>query len=761
VENCSLSYRTLSACKKHFQRDHQEFLNHSNQDITLLESSLEQSIINSAEENPRDGASVDVPDLPLTSTELVQKLQSDITQDIISFHVSSKENFLLSHSSALASTRMCCEILKNFSCDLQDLMSIYVKETFSHVLDANTYLPELDFTSLIDQCFEKVSSKHCLTDILRTHFAFVSPVQQLSFSGTPFQYISVKENIQALFKNEMFAKSALSNNSPFFQSPYYNRYMSPLFEGEAVNPIYLSLYSDEIELCNPIGVFRRKHKVSMFYYQILNIDYASSSQLNAFHLLCIAKYSTVQTDGYDCILRPFVEEMLSLFYDGISLSHNTCVPVVLAYVCGDNKTLHHLLGLSQCFSYGYICRQCVINRVECDTKCDDFNMRTHEAYHSDCLQRINGCQNMCILMQLPYLRFPDAFPPDFMHDFLEGVSHLVVSCVFHHLLVNGYQTLETLNARLTAFEYVVKICEIKRDYIRNQHFPFSASQMLHVVQHLPLLFGDCISQDDSIWELLIIHNEIVYHLYAPSFHAELCDTLRTLILTQFRLINLHCPIKKYPCKRHYIMHYSHILEQIGPLRLFWTMRFESVHQYFKRMATIQRQFKNITYSLAHRFQSRLSVMLSQPNFFHSVHSSPSFETIVLAALPLDVSCVLPMAKVGDTCNSHKWLIMNAFKYKPSECIILGVEDGGELSLGIITHIIHAYSVFFLVCSKYKAHYIHHLRAYQLEMKTSPVINIPITPGSEVIHPPLQLHSLNDALYVVLQHVICQNGNFSL
>lgn len=38
------------------------------------------------------------------------------------------------------------------------------------------------------------------------------------------------------------------------------------------NPWYFLLYSDEVEVCNPIGVWRGKHKIVFFYWSLLNLS---------------------------------------------------------------------------------------------------------------------------------------------------------------------------------------------------------------------------------------------------------------------------------------------------------------------------------------------------------------------------------------------------------------------------------------------------------------------------------------------------------
>lgn len=51
----------------------------------------------------------------------------------------------------------------------------------------------------------------------------------------------------------------------------------------------------------------------------------------------------------------------------------------------------------------------------------------------------------------------------------------------------------------------------------------------------------------------------------------------------------------------------------GPLSNLWCMRFEAKHRYFKQVAKVIGNFKNIAKTLAYRHQRRMCYILSQPH----------------------------------------------------------------------------------------------------------------------------------------------------
>ena len=73
------------------------------------------------------------------------------------------------------------------------------------------------------------------------------------------------------------------------------------------------LYYDDVEITNEQT--RRKHKLSMFYFQLTNLYKGLRFKLKSIYLLAIAEHRYVKTHGIDAILAPFVEELKDLGRD--------------------------------------------------------------------------------------------------------------------------------------------------------------------------------------------------------------------------------------------------------------------------------------------------------------------------------------------------------------------------------------------------------------------------------------------------------------
>lgn len=71
-------------------------------------------------------------------------------------------------------------------------------------------------------------------------------------------------------------------------------------------------------------------------------------------------------------------------------------------------------------------------------------------------------------------------------------------------------------------------------------------------------------------------------------------------------------------KHHFFTHYPYLIKKFGPIRHFWTLRFESKHRYFKNILRHSPNFKNILISLSERHQFLQSLHATQKRLFADV-----------------------------------------------------------------------------------------------------------------------------------------------
>ena len=96
----------------------------------------------------------------------------------------------------------------------------------------------------------------------------------------------------------------------------------PIFIRENGAILCFQIYMDEVELANPLGSKKGKHKVSVFYWMLLNLPLQFRSSLRSIQLLGIVSCDLLKQRGVDVFLRPFIEDLIR-FENGVTLTVRT------------------------------------------------------------------------------------------------------------------------------------------------------------------------------------------------------------------------------------------------------------------------------------------------------------------------------------------------------------------------------------------------------------------------------------------------------
>jgi len=88
-------------------------------------------------------------------------------------------------------------------------------------------------------------------------------------------------------------------------------YCAEQFSKESVF-LRFSLYSDEMEVVNPIGTHRKVHIITVFYWTLLNIPVEFRHKMHVIQLLAVARSCFIKTYGFESLLRDFCEACITL-----------------------------------------------------------------------------------------------------------------------------------------------------------------------------------------------------------------------------------------------------------------------------------------------------------------------------------------------------------------------------------------------------------------------------------------------------------------
>jgi hypothetical protein len=230
--------------------------------------------------------------------------------------------------------------------------------------------------------------------------------------------------------------------------------------------IRIHLYSDELEICNPIASRKTVHKLSVFYFLVGNIETKHWSKLSNIHLALLCKFKNVKTIGYQKLLEPLLADMQILAKEGLvievdGVSRRLFGTIVT--VSGDNLISHAPGGFQSCFTSGRVCRYCMVTKLSLTETYAEAccTLRTCEGhmYH---LEAIKGDKNLSavygVVCASPFSGLSvfnpvEFFPPDVMHDVLEGLMVVNVGVVLNKQVHGKILNIKQFNERLSCFKF--------------------------------------------------------------------------------------------------------------------------------------------------------------------------------------------------------------------------------------------------------------------------------------------------------------------
>ena len=339
-----------------------------------------------------------------------------------------------------------------------------------------------------------LNTEYKLTKYIQEHFQYIAPVEIVLnkdevVRGKPkdvVHYVPICESFKALIQdkslNEVWRSHREKNNLQ------EDDVLTDLLDGTQFedntffknNPgAYAAhFYSDSIEVSNPLGAAKGKHKVNQVFYTLAQIPSDQRSRIDRMQLCLVFKDKLIKKYGYRVIFKKLIED-LKLLEDGIMIYSPVTREVkmgVLVY-SADSLEAHSLGGFSGSFSSKDICRFChathselqdhihdfdgeqpfsdwtqeeydhIVSQfdsedvdLEVDANIDEMNLFTEEEQadvmieddaaremecHEENVVTLNdgkfGLKHMCPLNELQSFHAVTGLPPDCMHDLMEGV----------------------------------------------------------------------------------------------------------------------------------------------------------------------------------------------------------------------------------------------------------------------------------------------------------------------------------------------------
>lgn len=303
-------------------------------------------------------------------------------------------------------------------------------------------------------------------------------------------------------------------------------------------------------------------------------------------------------------------------------------------------------------------------------------------------------------------------------------------------------------------------------HLNECRIPFSASQILYCLQFFCERFG-CFYEDEekeSVWKLVLTHCKIAGIILSPGICSDgTVQYLQDLIFEQNVLLSIIFPSNiKYKCKHHNVSHYPSLIKMFGSLANFSTMRFESLHQYFKQVMRKLKQFRNVPKMLSFRFQLRHAII--SPERLKSVVECTSSEPFFLNELDFAHRESLSEHFDGNVSFENVkfsyHIKFDGYVYfckKKQTVIVLDFDKDVNMPVfGIVTHILFLKGRWVLLIQKLVSSFEPHFNAFIVTERLPEVI---CKSPSSPIHPPLTVFILAGYQAVCLKHDISSSSIF--
>lgn len=487
-----------------------------------------------------------------------------------------------------------------------------------------------------------LSSMYKRTSFYKENFTVIEPVEySLDASRKKsFVYVPILKVLTALLNRSDVLDKVLqtgqvdswkhSEQIKTFRDGLYFKDNEFLFSEEL--RIALGLYIDDFEVCNPLGTSRKKHKLCAIYWVIANLPGRYRSTLSSIYLATLCKTTDVKEYGYNKILEPLLSDVQVLEQHGVFVQTlGASIRGTILYVSADNLGAHSLGGFQESFSTNKFCRFCLAGREEIQTHNVSegrFPKRTIESHektlsemqNSKVTQVVDGVKSDCVLNKLEHFSTIRGFPPDFLHDLLEGVVPVELSLCLKKLIQKKYFTFDELNAAIQSFPYrfsdkTNRPQQISKSFQMKGSFGGNGHENWTLLRLLPLIIGSKVPENDATWTLILELKDIVEILASSHFSTESLGYLVSKVSDHRKLLQEQFPDFKLRPKHHFIEHYAELIKCFGPVIDFWTIRFEAKHSFFKKVVHDSRNFKNVVLTLAQQHQLTLAYYLDMPALF--------------------------------------------------------------------------------------------------------------------------------------------------
>ncbi len=445
------------------------------------------------------------------------------------------------------------------------------------------------------------------------------------------QFLSIKAVYDAVLVNFKQNSSESSEvYSDVWDGKFVKRDTAYIELGGAI--LCFQIYMDEVELANPLGSKKGKHKVSVFYWVLMNLPPRFRSCLRSIQLLGIVSCDLLKHRGVDVFLRPFLVDLI-LLRKGVSLTIRNDTRQwhgMLLNFAGDIPASNFVGGFKEGVGFANLpCRSCMIHRDDLETihhesACVMRDKNSHQLQVAqienkeetqagrEALSKKFGINRKCCFTVLDYFDPTKCFMHDLMHVSFEGILNLGIALLLNNLMLDPtiQLDLDDVNYSISTMksdrEWTVPPPIRKNEVLELSKLSFSSSEMSSLAICLGIVLGDYVNSDENpYFAQFLLLLEIMASLQCYSFTENDLVVLESNIERHNRNHVLLYPKASGSAitpKLHSLIHFPNQIRQFGPPRYAWCFRYESQNAPFKKIMRRNCNFHNVPWSLSTHHQ---------------------------------------------------------------------------------------------------------------------------------------------------------------
>lgn len=759
---CPQKFTNLSSFKRHLTKQHPANCNADSENSQPIYTSTSDT--SSAANKKSQPPVIEHTSGSDTSSISIAQFKNDREKSALAFLCKLHSNSSLSRHIVL---EIASEISEEFKKTCDALKQIILPKISDDDSDEIS-----DILSFCSTPFDKINTEYLLLKELESRNLYEGPIQYtinnevsvITSSNNPTfdeketkgVLMPLKFQFKKIFELPMvFDKTVQRMNDLKENSKISNFYNGKLMQNKLLNfsttdiVIPFFLYIDSFEINNPLGSHRGVQAITGVYYSFPTMPTEFLSSLGNIFVAMIFKSDDNKRFGNELCLNQLIQTVKEMAVSGIEIcvnGRNIKVFFVLGLLLGDNLGLNSALGFTKSFSSNYYCRFCKEHRKILRKKCSADNnvLRSKENYSIDIITNdlsATGITEESIFNEIPFFHVVENYSVDVMHDLFEGVFHYNMCRIILYFVDETRSfTLDILNGRKQSFQYgeseIGNISpNITMDHLKKDKLNMSAREMQCFVHHFSLMIGDLVPRNNAVWDLFIL----LVKFFDLSFMDEMnADHIRLLKLTAeelngayIRLFNVNLKPK-----HHFLLHYSNIVEQSGPLKFLNCIRFEAKH----------REFKKYTNNITSRRNTPLSIAIkSQMKFAYKIMVQKGFQDeIFYSRMQL-----LTQHEISDfgLKENTEYFHASVVVYKGTNFKInfhFTLSYPSIKLYKILNIVVDKNENVFLICQEYTiCGYDNHYQSYEVGPAIEKVLNVSIT---ELKTPPIHTHIVNSKIY---------------